>query len=82
MRNRVPRFVPLAALALMLASGCAAKHNAPTGGGGGGGGTGKELDSGNIAPGGTYSHTFSTAGDFAYHCTIHGLAMSGSVVVQ
>ena len=31
---------------------------------------------------GTFSRTFSTAGTFHYHCTIHGLAMSGTVTVR
>ncbi|HEY4218317.1 MAG TPA: plastocyanin/azurin family copper-binding protein [Gemmatimonadaceae bacterium] len=31
---------------------------------------------------GTYSRTFATAGTYKYHCTIHGAAMSGTVVVQ
>ena len=42
---------------------------------------GKELDSGNIASGGVFPHTFKTAGTFAYHCTIHGAGMAGSVLV-
>jgi LPXTG-motif cell wall-anchored protein len=36
--------------------------------------------------GSTYSHTFSTAGTFAYHCKIHGgaggIGMSGVVLVE
>jgi len=39
------------------------------------------FDSGNIAPGGTYKHTFSTAGTVSYHCTIHPM-MTASVVVK
>ena len=31
---------------------------------------------------GTHSVTFPNAGTFAYNCTIHGLSMSGTVVVQ
>ena len=31
---------------------------------------------------GTRSVTFTTAGTYNYHCTIHGLSMSGVVVVQ
>lgn len=31
---------------------------------------------------GTYSRTFNTAGTYDYHCTVHGAAMSGTVVVQ
>lgn len=31
---------------------------------------------------GTYSVTFDSPGTFAYHCEIHGSAMSGTVVVQ
>ncbi len=33
-------------------------------------------------PGDSYSHTFSTAGTFSYHCLVHGFAMSGTVVVS
>lgn len=52
----------------------------PTGPGGGGG-TPKELNSGDILPGGTYTHRFATAGTFNYHC-IHHAVMTGSVVVS
>jgi plastocyanin len=38
------------------------------------------ADSGNIAPGSTFDHTFATAGTFAYHCTIHS-QMKGTVTV-
>jgi plastocyanin len=31
---------------------------------------------------GSYQRTFATAGTYAYHCAIHGAAMSGKVVVQ
>ena|ERR1700704_1162386 len=31
---------------------------------------------------GTYSRSFATAGTYPYHCSIHGTAMSGSIVVQ
>jgi len=31
---------------------------------------------------GQFQRQFSAAGTYPYHCTIHGLAMSGSVVVQ
>src|SRR6185503_9813398 len=48
---------------------------------GGVGGT-KELDSGVIANGGTYSHTFNTLGSYGYHCTIHGTGMAGTVTVS
>src|SRR5919202_1386393 len=32
-------------------------------------------------PGDSYSHTFTTLGTFGYHCKVHGLAMSGTIVV-
>jgi plastocyanin len=38
-------------------------------------------NSGNLAPGDSYSFTFNTKGTFAYHCMIHGF-MRGTVVVQ
>jgi plastocyanin len=31
---------------------------------------------------GTYTRTFNVAGSYPYNCTIHGAAMSGTVVVQ
>ncbi len=39
------------------------------------------FDSGQIPKDGTYTHTFTTAGTFPYHCTIHP-TMTGTVVVQ
>ncbi len=38
-------------------------------------------NSGNIAPGGSFSHTFPSAGTFTYHCLIHP-GMVGTVNVQ
>lgn len=41
-----------------------------------------------IAAGGTYSHTFATAGTFTYYCTIHGVdgspptGMRGTITVN
>jgi plastocyanin len=43
--------------------------------------TGAPADIGNFASG-SQSAAFPTAGTFAYHCTIHGASMSGTVVVQ
>jgi plastocyanin len=31
---------------------------------------------------GTWSRSFATAGTYKYHCSIHGAAMSGTIVVQ
>jgi plastocyanin len=39
------------------------------------------FQSGNIAPGSSYSHTFSDKGTFNYHCSIHP-SMTGKVVIQ
>lgn len=39
------------------------------------------FNSGSIAPGATYSHTFSASGTVSYHCSFHP-SMHGSVVVQ
>lgn len=41
----------------------------------------KSFDSGNVDEGGTYSHTFSSAGTFAYFCEYHP-GMVGKVVVE
>jgi plastocyanin len=41
----------------------------------------RELDSGNIANGGVFPHTFHATGTFNYHCTIHGTGMAGQVIV-
>lgn len=38
------------------------------------------FDSGNVLPNGIYSYTFSTAGTYTYHCSIH-TSMKGTVVV-
>jgi len=42
--------------------------------------TNNAFDSGNLNPGKNFSHTFDTAGTFAYHCTYHS-NMHGSVTV-
>jgi plastocyanin len=42
---------------------------------------GGSFDTGTIGGGGSDSVTFSTAGTFAYHCTIHP-AMTGTITVQ
>jgi plastocyanin len=39
------------------------------------------FNSGNIAPGATFSHTFSGIGTYSYHCNIH-TAMKGKIVVN
>ena len=38
------------------------------------------ADSGNLAVGSTFDHTFAAAGTFAYHCTIHSF-MKGTLTV-
>ena len=39
------------------------------------------FESGNLAPGATYTFTFAQAGTYSYHCTIHP-NMVGSIVVN
>jgi plastocyanin len=39
-------------------------------------------NSGTMLPGATYSAYFPTVGPYTYHCLIHGVAMSGTVIVQ
>lgn len=43
--------------------------------------SGSELASSSISNGQTYTHTFSTAGTFAYHCAIH-TSMKGTIIVE
>jgi plastocyanin len=43
--------------------------------------SGQEMSSGLIDSQGTFAHTFSTAGTFDYHCSIHP-SMTGKVIVQ
>jgi plastocyanin len=43
--------------------------------------TGNELNSGNIPASGTWSHTFTAAGNYKYHCTIHP-TMKATVIVN
>lgn len=42
---------------------------------------GSNITSGSMSSG-TFSRTFSAAGTYKYHCTIHGAAMSGEVDVK
>jgi len=42
---------------------------------------GGAWNSGNMAPGASYSTTFPSAGTFQYHCTIHP-GMVGTITVQ
>ena len=43
---------------------------------------GTSFNSGNIEAGKSYSYTASVAGTFEYHCLIHGIAMSGTLIVN
>jgi plastocyanin len=48
-------------------------------------GPGSAFSSGNIAPGGSFTVTFATAGTVQYYCSIHGspgAGMHGTIVVQ
>jgi len=35
-----------------------------------------------IIPNASYSRTFSTAGEYPYHCWLHGMRMAGTIVVK
>jgi plastocyanin len=39
------------------------------------------FNSGNIAPGSSYKHTFDSPGTYAYHCSVHS-AMTGTIIVR
>jgi plastocyanin len=41
----------------------------------------KSVDSGNVAPSATFSHAFTAAGTFTYHCSIH-TNMTGTITVS
>ena len=43
--------------------------------------SGSELSSSTLPQGGTYSHTFTVAGTYNYHCSIHTM-MKGTIIVQ
>lgn len=44
------------------------------------------LDDGSVSSStqstGSFAHQFTAAGTYAYHCAVHGAAMSGKIVVQ
>ena len=40
----------------------------------------KSVDSGNVAPGTTFTHAFTKAGSYPYHCEIHK-QMTGTITV-
>jgi len=42
--------------------------------------TGADFESGEIKPGQSFNHTFSSPGTYDYHCSIHS-SMTGQVVV-
>ena len=78
----IPAAAAVLALALFAGSGCSSKSSNPTApGGGGGGGGGENFASGNFTSASVqgFVHTFTTAGSFAYSCTIH--SMPGTVNV-
>ena len=31
---------------------------------------------------GSFSHTFNSAGTFAYYCNVHGITMTGTIIVS
>lgn len=71
--------LPLLALLVASAPGCGKNSTNPAGGGG----ATLELNSGVIAGGGTFVHTFTTAGTYHYCCNIHGCTqMNADVIVQ
>lgn len=39
------------------------------------------FDSGTLAPGTSYYHTFDAPGTYSYYCRIHGMGMSGTITV-
>ncbi len=78
MSSRRPLLWAATAVLLVGAAGLwsCSKSNSPTAPGGGG----PVLDSGDFGQGQTYTHTFTAAGSYPYHC-IHHAPMTGSVTV-
>lgn len=77
---RSPRtlFGPLALASLLALTSCSKDSSSPTSPGGG---STKELNSANLAQGGSYAHTFANAGTYSYHCAIH-TSMTGTVTIS
>ncbi len=76
-RRRAWFAVVLLTAALAVLSSCGSgKGGGPTSPG-----VAKELDSGDISPGGSYAHRFFVAGNYGYHC-VHHAPMTGTVVVD
>ena len=76
MHTRIRNLLPVLALATAFAvagTGCSKSDDDPTGPA-----VPRELDSGNIATGQRYVHTFANAGAYGYHCTIHP-SMTGTI---
>lgn len=69
------------ALLLPLLLLAAASCKSGSGGSPTGPGTPRELNSGDIAPGGMFQHRFAAAGTYPYHC-IHHPPMTGTVQVN
>jgi plastocyanin len=67
-------------LALGSVPGCS-KSSSSTAPPGPGPGTPKELNSPTLNNGQVYRDTINTAGNYGYHCLVHGTAMSGTVNV-
>ena len=43
---------------------------------------GSSFSSGSIAGGGKFVYTATVSGTYEYHCTIHGISMSGTLIVS
>lgn len=82
-RLSIPALALIAGLLAACGSGGGYGGGDPSGpgGGNGSGGAPKELNSGDIRTGGSYTHRFANAGTFRYRC-LHHSVMTGSVVVS
>src|SRR5262245_53284327 len=81
--NRTMRTFRLLILAVVAATlfGCGGDDDPPTNpGGGGGGGATENFDSG-VFNSGVFVHTYANVGSFGYHCSVHGVSMSGTINV-
>lgn len=84
-RNYLSSFaIPVIIAFALIFSGCGSTDSdseEEPGNGNGNGNNQVSFSSGNIAPGETYSYTFTQEGEIEYYCEIHAPDMQGVIIV-